>query len=546
MKRWDIIIAGYGPVGATLAILLGKQGLNVLVLEQANNIFDKPRAIGMDHEAMRVMQSCGIADALAEKTRAFRGAQWIGVEGQVIEELDPHPGPFPLGWAPNFTFIQPQLESMLRERANDFHNVQIKSGCKLTEINQDEAGITVEAIDATSGAVTFEGNYLLACDGASSTVRTKLGIVLEDLAFDEWWIVVDAFMKRPTPVPESGRQFCNPQRPATFIPGPQGLLRWELKVMPHEQPEDFNQPENILRALEPYVETDALEIWRSAVYRFHALIADEWRRGRVLLVGDAAHQTPPFMGQGLCSGIRDAANLAWKLKMIHQGLASTALLDTYEAERRPHVTTIISRTKEIGKKIGELNVERARARDSRMISEMMHAPRPRLRQSLIPPLDAGLIDSLRSSASGTLFVQPRVRDTAGAETLLDECLGDNFILITTTPQAQQWLGPEESQHWRDIAGERLVLLGPDRTLTSCTLGKVLQETEPLFQKMAIDHGFSALIVRPDRTVYGSAANSEQLCRLVQQLHAQLTKPQRHTLTIKTRKPNDNFANAQLG
>lgn len=547
MKRWDVLIAGYGPVGATLAILLGKQGMRVLVLEQASDIFDKPRAIGMDHEAMRVMQACGIAEALVEKTRPFRGAQWIGAEGQVIEEIDPHPGPFPLGWAPNFTFIQPQLEALLRERVSHLRNVEVRLGWKLTDVVQNEAGVEVRAIHTASGdAASIEADYLLACDGAGSTVRTRLGIALEDHAFDEWWVVIDAFLKRPTPLPDTGRQFCNPQRPVTYIPGPQGMLRWELKVMPHEQPEDFKLRENILRALQPYVETDALDIWRSAVYRFHALIADEWRHGRVLLVGDAAHQTPPFMGQGLCSGIRDAVNLAWKLKMVQQGFAPISLLDAYEAERRPHITTLITRTKAIGEQIGELDVGRARARDARMIREMAAAPRPRLRQSLIPPLVSGVLDPERSAASGQILVQPIVHSTDGAESLLDDRLGDRFLLVTTTPQAQAWLGPAELRSWNEIEGERLVLLGPREEIAACALSPVLRETEPLFQRMALDHGFEALIARPDRTVFGSAATREDLCRLVQALHAQLLTPHHHPLTATTRKPNDTIADTQHG
>ncbi len=526
MKRWDVIIAGYGPVGATLAILLGQQGQRVLVLEQAGAAFDKPRAIGMDHEAMRVMQACGIADALADKIRPFRGAQWIGVDGQVIEEIDAHPGPFPLGWAPNFTFIQPQLEALLRERVSHLPTIEVRLSHKLTGLAHDAAGVTVCAGDSASGeSLSFAADYLLACDGAGSTVRGQLGIGLEDHAFDEWWVVLDAFLKRPLSLPETGRQFCHPQRPVTYIPGPQGLYRWELKVMPHEQAEHFKHTENILAALDAYVDTGALEVWRSAVYRFHALVARQWRQGRVLLLGDAAHQTPPFMGQGLCAGIRDAVNLAWKLQMVRQGRASSALLDTYEAERRPHVTTLITRTKAIGERIGELDVHRARARDAAMLAEMAVAPRPRLRQSLIPLLDSGVLDPQRSPASGQILVQPRVHDGDAAGSLLDTCLGDGFVLLTTTTQAQAWLDAPAQQQWLAIGGARLVLSGAEAASGPCAFAPVLRETTPLFETMALAYGFAALIVRPDRTVFGSAATASELCRLVHALHSQLQPAQ---------------------
>src|SRR5262249_21154284 len=249
---------------------------------------------------------------------------------------------------------------------------------------------------------------------------------LEDLAFDEWWLVVDVRLVRDAALPAKCVQYCWPSRPSTFVLGPGNLRRWEIKLLPGESPEEFGQPDNVKRQLARFVDPDAIEIWRSAVYRFHALLAERWRERRVFLLGDACHQTPPFLGQGMCARIRDAANLAWKLALVLRDGASDALLDSYQRERAPHRRPPVRTAKEFGQIIGELDADAARERDQRLRGQLERGEAETIRQRYIPDLAAGVIDDRNGTkGAGTLFVQPRVRQGGGA--LLDDVLPFCFL-----------------------------------------------------------------------------------------------------------------------
>src|SRR4029077_15158949 len=227
-------------------------------------------------------------------------------------------------------------------------------------------------------------------------------------------------------------------RPATFIRGHGDLRRWEIKLLPGERPEDFGTPENVARQLARFVDPDAIAIWRSAVYRFHALVAERWRAGRVFLAGDACHQTPPFMRQRMCAGIRDAANLVWRLALVLRAGAQDALLDSYEAERKPHVEALVGFAKKAGEVIGELDLAAARARDALLRGQLERGEAETIRQRFIPNLAGGLIDAASGPGAGTLFVQPHVGE-AGEGELLDDVVEPNFLLATTIGEAQSWL-----------------------------------------------------------------------------------------------------------
>src|SRR5712692_3769605 len=330
----DIAIIGYGPVGATAAALLGGQGLDVVVVERMAGVYDKPRAITADHEIMRAMQFAGIGKELGAHIRPHPGTQYLGVDGKLIKQTDVIPPPYPLGWPTGVHFIQPEFEAMLRNAVARHKNIDVLLLHELIGFAERGDQIALEVRDL-AGARTRAINtrYLLACDGANSFVRKQLGIGHEDLAFDEWWVVVDAWQKRPTALPDMNTQYCWPSRPASAITGPRNLRRWELKVLPHEQPEEFQDKARVLEVLADFVDIDAIELWRSAVYRFHALVAARWNHNRFFLLGDCAHQMPPFLGQGMCAGVRDAANLIWKILLVEKASVSPALLDTDQEER---------------------------------------------------------------------------------------------------------------------------------------------------------------------------------------------------------------------
>ncbi len=272
--RWDcdVVIVGFGPVGATLANLLGTLGFAVVVVERNREIYDKPRAITIDHEIMRLFQACGLAQRIAPLLAPHPGTDYLGVDGQVIKRFYPLPPPWPLGWAPNAMFIQPELEAVLRDGVARFATVRLRLGEEAVGLTQDGASVTLSLRAVADGAESrISARYLVACDGAGSVVRRRLAIAQEDLAFDEWWAVIDTWLRRDTALPERCVQYCRPSRPATFIRGPRDLRRWEIKLLPGERPEEFQSEARIRELLASLVDTAAIELWRIAVYRFHAV-----------------------------------------------------------------------------------------------------------------------------------------------------------------------------------------------------------------------------------------------------------------------------------
>ena len=266
------------------------------------------------------------------------------------------PPPYPLAWPPTLSFVQPEVERVLREGVTAHASADVYLQHQALEFAQDEEGVSLSVLDLErdrgGGQRILRGRVLLGCDGANSFVRRAMGVMQDDLEFDECWMVVDARITRPVELPPHGIQYCWPSRPSTFVPGPGNLRRWEIKLLPGEDPKAFGSPDNVSRQIARFADPGCFEIWRSAVYRFHALLAREWRQGNVFLLGDACHQTPPFLGQGLCAGIRDAANLAWKLAMVFRDGASPALLDSYAAERKPHVRSTVATAKALSAGLG--------------------------------------------------------------------------------------------------------------------------------------------------------------------------------------------------
>ncbi|MGY2808887.1 FAD-dependent monooxygenase [Bradyrhizobium sp. USDA 4506] len=361
----------------------------------------------------------------------------------------------------------------------------------------------------------IRARYLVGCDGANSFVRKQLGIGLDDLAFDEWWMVVDTLTSDPARRPARSFQYCWPSRPGTFVPGPRNLRRWEIKLLPGEDPEAAGTPDNVVKLLKRFTDISDLTIWRSAVYRFHALLGRRWRDRRVLLMGDAVHQTPPFLGQGLCAGIRDAVNLAWKLRLVLRGDAGDALLDSYEIERKPHVRAVVASAKEFGKIIGELDPVAAVERDMRLRADLKAGKAETIRQKFIPDLVSGLI-ARDAALAGRLFVQPHVRAPDGRTCRLDDLLQPEFAIVTTAAAPMAWLSDAFAAAWQRLSGERVVIATSDETADRGGILTVI-ERDGLFADWMRQHDSAAVIVRPDRYVFGAARNAGELSMLVEQL-----------------------------
>ena len=385
------------------------------MVDKSETVYDKPRAFAFDHEIMRVFQNIGVAQAVLPHTAPFTPSEYYGARGQLIKRLGSIPPPYPLGWAPNYVFNQPAVENILRERAASFPSVKVELGLEVTGFSVSD-GVELHL----GNGKTVHSKYLAGCDGAASTVRQALGIELEDLGFDEPWLVVDLLVNQRglAKLPSVSMQYCEPARPATYLVGPQNHRRWEIMLLPGEDPRRMEA--KVWSLLSRWLTQEDAVLWRAASYRFHALVAKAWRRGPVFIAGDAAHQQPPFTGQGMCQGIRDATNLAWKLV---QG--KDDLLDTYETERKAHVKRLTSTIKEIGRLICERDPAAAAARDRRLLEEAGGTIRTVPRQNLIPPLEQGFFSPIAHPANGTLFPQARLDDGS----LMDDVIGSGWRII---------------------------------------------------------------------------------------------------------------------
>lgn len=479
----DVIVTGFGPAGAIAAGLLGQAGIRTLVIEKRREIWNIPRAIALDHEAMRVFQNLGVVQEILPHTAPFGASEHFGVEGQLIRRIDAAPPPFPLGYPPSLVFTQPAVEAILRRHAESLPTVTVKLECEVSGFEQDAEGVTVHADQ------NYRARYLIGCDGAASTIRQRLGIVLEDLDFDEPWMVVDVLVNPEAleRLPRNSAQYCDPARPTTFIVGPGHHRRWEIMLNPGEDPRAMERPENVWGLLGRWLTPDGGTLWRAGSYRFHALVAERWREGRVFLAGDAAHQQPPFIGQGMCQGIRDVANLCWKLREVLEGSADDGLLDTYGLERKEHVHTLTSRIKAIGRQICERDKEAARLRDEALLRQGGGVAPVITRQQIVPPLR-----SLGpGAASGILFPQPWVREAGGEWRLLDELAGCG---------------------WRLVLDGRRVSTAPSAPPTAIVIGGATgwQERDQVLAGWFDRYGCAAALVRPDHYVHSTAADPAEL------------------------------------
>jgi 3-(3-hydroxy-phenyl)propionate hydroxylase len=500
----DVAIVGFGPSGAVAAGLLGQAGLTTYVCDRARDVYPKPRAIALDHEVMRVFQQLGVVRDVERWVEPFTPSEYFGVDGQLIRRMTMLSPPHPQGYVPSLVFTQPEVERILRERAAGWPNVTVELGTTLRALEQDATGVTL-TLDADDGRESHvRARYVIGCDGASSTVRGLVGIPLEDLDFDEPWLVVDVRVNERglAKLPQTSVQYCEPDRPCTLVIGPGNHRRWEISLHADEDPGEAATPARTWALLSRWITPDDGELWRQASYRFHALVAREWRRGRVLVAGDAAHQQPPFLGQGMCQGIRDVANLAWKLRAVVNGdvsgSAAERLLDSYGVERKVHVRELTTRIKSIGAVVGERDEVRARARDARLLAECGGVVADTPRQDVLPRLSEGLLAAQESTANGTLFPQPRMATREGT-TLMDERFGHGWRLVVDTALART--AARRMTDERDLA---LVVLGSDDA-TEC---------DGVAASWMQRHACHAALVRPDHYVYGVARDEDALADLL--------------------------------
>lgn len=495
---YDVAVVGFGPVGAVAAALFGRAGLRVLVVDRACDVYDKPRAVAIDHEIMRIVQGLGLAERVAPLTAPFTLSEHLGADGTLIRRVGMLPPPYPMGWTPTMAFLQPDFERVVRTVVGAMPSVDVRLGTDLVGLRQDEDGVEL-ALRETHGVVhARRARYVVGCDGASSTVRPLIGVALEDLGFDEAWLVIDLLVNEAgaRKLPQVSTHFYDPERPALFVACVGDHRRFEMMLLPGEDPRRMEEEARVWGLLARWIDPADTTLWRRASYRFHALLAGAWRRGRVFLAGDAAHQQPPFLGQGMCQGVRDVFNLSWKLTAVLAGEAPDALLDTYADERRPHVRDLTTTIRQIGRRLCELDAGKARARDAQALAETGGVAPTLVRQQMIPPLRAGLLSAAATDgARGTLFPQPWVLGHDGPA-LLDDVAGTGWRVV---------LGPD-ARDWRPQAPPSFRVLH----LAATYEAGAWQELDGVVADWMARHGCRAAIVQPDHYVFAAVDRPERL------------------------------------
>jgi len=493
---FDVAVIGLGPVGGTVAGLLSRYGLTVAVLEREAAPYPLPRAVHFDAECMRVFDAIGISEEVDRDCLVSTGMKFVNADGQLLVDWPRPDGIGPQGWHLSYRFHQPDLERTLRRFLADQTNVSVRSRCEVYAIEDQGSHVTVRFEDLSCGMLeSVDAAYVIGADGARSLVRRLIGSEMADLGLHERWLVFDALLKRPWSVlGDHSVQFCDPSRPATYVRGVGNRRRFEIMLLPGEDAAEIARPESVWSLIEKWMGPEDADLERAAVYTFHAVVAQRWRMGRLLLAGDAAHQTPPFLGQGLCAGIRDAANLAWKLAAVLRHGAADTLLDTYQQERAPHVSEYIRLAVELGRIIQARDPQEAAERDRTL------AAAPRQMRSLSPRLGASAL-RLDATASGLVAAQPALRDG----TRLDRRARQDFAIVTRPGL----LGNAKHDALRHLAPYPVTVIEDDSPETLAWLDEL---------------GAAAVVTRPDRYVFGTASTMAQLQALLVTLTERLQGP----------------------
>lgn len=510
-EQTSVLVVGYGPVGAAIGCLLGRYGVRTLIVDKAPDILQMPRAIALDNEALRALQMAGLDEDAFE---------CIGIPE--VRMHSPHVGQFGRvnsagsidGHAKLVTFFQPDLERALRARIAQLPQVATATGVELLDFEQDGNGVTATLRDSDGRSHAVRADYLVGADGAASLVRKKIGQDFGGQTYPEDWLIVDA-QKVPRPI-DHIEFICDPRRPIPHMPAPGARERWEFMLQPGETREEMESDARIAALLAPWGEPGQMHIERRAVYRFHARCCERFQQGRVFLAGDAAHITPPFVGQGLVAGLRDAANLCWKLAAVVHGQAGAAILDSYDQERRPHARAMIGLAKLMGQMVmprnallawlthGSVRLARMLPPLRRFIDDLGIKPKNRFRRGLF-------LRGRGRLRRGGVLPQGWVRRGDGSIVLSDAMLGQGLTLVGFGLDPSAQLDAGSAAAWA-AAGGSCAQLGhrSQRLHRGANFHEDLQGT---LLPGAAPFGWLA-IVRPDRVVLhdGPMSDAPRLVR----------------------------------
>ncbi|MDX6741650.1 bifunctional 3-(3-hydroxy-phenyl)propionate/3-hydroxycinnamic acid hydroxylase [Actinocorallia sp. A-T 12471] len=500
---YDVAVIGYGPTGVTAANLLGALGLRVAVIERDTEIFGRARAISTDEEVLRVWQRIGLAELLKRDMLGDLPIEFVDAKGEPF--LSAHPVSRGHGHPSQMFIYQPALEQVLRDGVARYPNVELLLERECLRVVQDADGVELTTVKTGDDTVErLRARYVIAADGGSSLTRAQLNIGYEGRTFEDRWVVIDTEMIEPWPGHDRLRFHCDPARPAVDCPTPLGHHRWEFPILPGEDETELVSDAAIARLLSRYGITEKnVKILRATVYSHHVRFAARFRVGRVFLAGDAAHAMPPWIGQGMAAGVRDAANLCWKLSAVLRGELPESVLDSYETERKPHVKGVTRRAVLVGRTITERRTAVTRVRDplGRAISRFPALTRLTQGALWIPAAHypAGFLAGRRTGATGWMLPQPVVLDGSGAKKRLDDALGSGWLVLharTATPQ----------DAWTRL-GVRSVTVLPSGS--AAAENAVVDETGVLLAWLD-RRGTASAVLRPDGYVYAAAAKGAPL------------------------------------
>ncbi len=502
----DVVVVGCGPVGGIAANYLGLQGVRTLVIDRDLALFSQPRAFSCDDEAQRNFQAAGLAGEFAVQLWPCQSMQYIDGNQRVLGEVAFGELDFGVGHPPLSFFSQPQLETVLREGLRRFPHLELRLGLELVSLSQQEDCVVLQLRDRRTGRQhEARSRYVLGCDGAHSTVRRLMGARMEGTSYEEPWIGISG--TTPSAEPVFTYYVCDPTRPGFVTRGVLNEIRMDFLVRENERAESLERLDFVEQILSRYIDPRQVKLQRASVFTFQSKVADRWRDGRVFLLGDAAHVMPPFMGQGLCSGIRDAVNLCWKLALALRGAAGDALLDTYECERRPHAVNMIRNTIRVGR-VFLSRVKPIALLRNLLLRWMFRFPATRrfLRGYGFKPkmvLEQGFLAGGRrrkaTSAEGAYMPQPRVGLAGGGSALLDDVLGIRFAVLVLGSAAESVRQSAEALA-QELGGVCLKVLPAERS-GEARAGEVV-DLEGRLAEWFTQHQADVTVVRPDRYVFG--------------------------------------------
>jgi 2-polyprenyl-6-methoxyphenol hydroxylase-like FAD-dependent oxidoreductase len=518
VEHYDVVQIGYGPVGQALAAMLGASDWKIGVFERQEGLFGLPRAGHFDHEVARIFQGIGVLEDVLPELVAIESYAWFNQHRERLLTFNSE-GNAVSGWPSSFMFHQPYVERALHNAVVRTGNVSVHFGWQAVEVLQQSDHVEVKLrpygrsadASARSECRVVRARYLVAADGARSFTRNALGIEVEDLGFREEWLVIDLRLNQPLDTTtkdiktNGSYQICDPARPMMSAVLGAEFKRFGFMRMPGDPDGYLEKPETVWNLIRPFVTPDEAELIRSVVYEFRSILARQWRKGRVMLAGDAVHLMPPFMGQGMCAGVRDAANLAWKLDLVLRGRASDTLLDSYQIERRPHVRAYIDLSVHVGKISCTTDPTEAAARDATLKAGGMAPPPPP------PRLEQGILQDGRMGdwSVGSLGPQARIRvdDRLG---LGDDILGHRRWQLISKRDPNSALS-EATRAFLDDLNVAYIWFGSGGA----------EDVDGVYAKWFADNKLEAAIVRPDFYVFGVAKSVEEIESLVLELRGRI-------------------------